>query len=131
MADPSWNFNKSFPGPLTTSAIALFGNDSWYNLVNYLISNVPLEAYNDEDEVLKMNTRPICSLVHLSRLVNRYETSCEPHNSYGSILETWLTALQEKETMEKALAASMTLANQALLTASAEYGRGRPIYYSP
>jgi hypothetical protein len=129
-------------GPLMTTAIALFGGESWYKFADSLSNQLRPEEYAPRPEENRtILWEPLCKLTPFNR-INDYSID-QYCDSWGFYVEDFMhvfnDALNSTYKLEKSLSASMFLANQALLTMDTHEWRednkyqdvvGRTIYYS-
>lgn len=132
------------PGPLMSSAIALFGGESWYQLVDSVSRRLqPEESISEPEENQPILWKSLCELTPFAR-INPYPISyCEPESSGIERFRFRVNEvlLKSSYVLERSLATSIFLANKALLSAVNTHGLvaeidglsvvGRSIYSSP
>ncbi|KUI66480.1 hypothetical protein VM1G_02340 [Cytospora mali] len=158
--DPFDSWSQKTPGPLTVLMNAMLGNESWfYPIVNATLSNeqeirdafvssclrgLPFSTYTGIGRNGFASANVQCSFLNMPGKVpeiddrshipaNNNETTEEITGDLSRMVAEWFSGFAFNASTEDALSAGMYLANEAILTLTADASRldsARPIYVS-
>lgn len=138
--DPFGTSHLMMSGPLMTSAIAIFGNESFF----YIAANSTNETFPPaKAQICQQGRMPFQRLGLLD--FTDFQNNCynisdlrqqrTDDESLARLIYSWAYGFNDTVTAEKALTISMFFANQAMLVRTIDYTSGlfsgRPIFSSP
>lgn len=130
-------------GPLMSSALALFGNDSWAHSVRNLTLGLDDDTLQSQDKDREALLEPLCQLAPFRRAGNNARSGYDGYRCARSLsglhstLYEQLTGWTDSATAEYRLRTAVFLANKAVLTSHLDdllpwsIDTGREIYTAP